>query len=272
MASQESNSIRAGWDLLDIYRERYDIEDRVSDLLHLRRTHQRRQNKSDALFRRAADLEKQLNETQSQLDAVRAEIAGTSTAVGLALEETIGSIRRDYGEAWSPTPVLGFRMWVIRDNGLYGAKTKWRIPKLRSICLNSVPGQDVPHSTTRCGPPACGVYATKELATLRKELGVGDIDGYVLGVVALSGKVVEHESGYRGAVAQAIDVAGRWNGHHIMTSDTGDISNAFGDPDETFKDLGESNSLVKGAIDSYLTTRKEERDQWIWEEKSASSK
>jgi hypothetical protein len=269
MSSNEFFGLLGTWDLLDVYRDRYAIEDRLQGVLRLQRTLHRKQAKSDALFRRVQELERHLAEARRELDAIRDEVAGTSTAGRLALDDVLADVKEEFDEGWSPTAVLGFRMWVLRENGLHGAKTTWRIPRLRSICLNAVPGQDVPHSMARCGPPPCGVYATKTVATLRKDLGVGDIDGYVLGVAALSGKVVEHELGYRGEMAEVVALGGKWSDRHVMTDDSERIAAIFANPDEAIADFGVSGKPPGAAIDDYLSNWKEERSQWIWEEKSA---
>jgi hypothetical protein len=128
--------------------------------------------------------------------------AGTApvpTAFGSGLGRTVSVMRRT-------SPILAFRAWGISSGRLRGARAAWPVPTVEARCLG--PGQhaagadDVPHTDATCGPSPCGVYATKTAASALAALGC---DGPVaLGVVALSGKVVEHEYGYRAAAATAV--------------------------------------------------------------------
>lgn len=258
------------WELLHRYQQRYGVTEDLTPALHLERTIARRRAKADALGRRADELETLLAETLQQLKAVRHEIEGSRKTAELFAEEVLDSIRREHDEGWSPIPVFGYRIWVIRNNGLYGAMTRWWAPELTSICLNQVKGDDIPHSIRRCGPPACGIYATKELDVLRKELGVGDIDGYVVGVVALEGKVVEHTRGYRAARARAAAVTSRHMGRHLQTDDRDVIDSLFADPAMTVAETGVAGRPEGGSGDRYLNQWKEENDKWTWEKRSES--
>lgn len=113
-------------------------------------------------------------------------------------------------------PVLGFRMWDLRDR-VYGAFRPWERPQYEAVCLSPGTGTDyseVPHSDGRCGPPPCGLYCFKEPEQLLAAFGLPTGTArVVVGLVALSGKVVEHERGYRAkrvkVVAAAVVGAGR---------------------------------------------------------------
>jgi len=115
---------------------------------------------------------------------------------------------------WSPRPVLGFRMWEMRGR-LHGAWRSWDRPFREARCVSGCAERDdgaVPHTDGRCGDPPCGIYAFKEPAQLLAAFGLPEGSRRsVYGLVALSGKVVEHERGYRGqrATVVAAAVAGR---------------------------------------------------------------
>ncbi|MEA1902706.1 MAG: hypothetical protein U9N56_04185 [Actinomycetota bacterium] len=258
------------WELLHRYHQRYDVADQLEPALRLEHTVDRRKARANALHRRVDELQRQLADTHKELVAVKGEIEGSRRTVELFLSEVLDDIRRSQGEAWSPTPIYGFRMWAVRQDGLHGAMVRWREPRLTSECLNQIPGEDVPHSVRICGSPACGIYATKSLAVLRQELGVSDIDGYVIAVVALSGKVVEHEHGYRAARAEVVAVAGRLGGRHIFTDDPETITDFFARPSSTLVSVGKVGKPDGGETDRFLNEWKENQDKWTWDEKSAS--
>lgn len=107
---------------------------------------------------------------------------------------------------WSPAAILGFRGWRITGGVLHGAKRAWPTPHYVAGCLRGnqeIPSAEVPHTRGECGAPPCGVYATKEpppIVDMFIDLGAP----IAIGLVELSGKVVEHEYGYRGAEATAV--------------------------------------------------------------------
>lgn len=136
--------------------------------------------------------------------AAPAVMAGASPlvppALGSCSGRTVSVVRRH-------RPVLAYRAWGISWGRLRGARAAWPVPTVEARCLD--PGRvaaadagDVPHTDATCGPSPCGIYATKTAAAALVAL---EHDGPVaLGVVALSGKVVEHEHGFRAAVATAV--------------------------------------------------------------------
>lgn len=102
---------------------------------------------------------------------------------------------------WSPTPVLGFRLWYVFSQRMQGARQTWPRPELEAWCERRGPG--APHVGGGC---RCGIYALKAPEGL---IGPGGIRlrpgaGMAYGLVALSGVVVEHEHGYRAARAEAV--------------------------------------------------------------------
>ena len=213
-------------------------------------------------------LEKELLDARAEAKAARSEVVGTERMGSLLVAELVERIRIENKEGWSPEPILGFRMWVIRETGVFGAKTRWRRPKMTSACLNRIPGEDLPHGFDRCGPPACGIYATKSLAVLRRELGVADINGYMVGLVGMTGKVVEHDRGYRAAEAEAVAVALSLNGRHLMTDDECVIADLFADPARTIGEIGVAGKTDQREADEYLERWKEENESWTWEQRS----
>ncbi|MGH8915747.1 MAG: hypothetical protein ACRDZM_14675 [Acidimicrobiia bacterium] len=253
------------WSDLEVYRQRYDIEDELEQVRSLQRAISRRRARASALWHRFEYLESELAATRQELKAVQSEINGSLRVGALLVEEVLDRVRNEQKEGWSPTPILGFRLWAVEEAGLLGARLRWPGASMTGSCLNRVPGEDIPHSTSRCGPPACGIYATKDLALLHRELGVGEIDGFAFGVVALTGKVVEHQHGYRGAAATAIAVAARARGRHLETDDPSLITSLFDDPMAALARSGVTGAPGRGDADRYLEQWKENHDTWIWD-------
>lgn len=249
-----------GWAVLEKYRERYNLDGEIPGLVSLKKSIDRRRQRRAALNRRLGDLTRQVAEAESQLRAVNSEIHGAQQAGALLLRDVLDKVRREKGEGWSPAPVLGFRAWHLYKGLLYGAKLMWQTPEMEAECLHHVAGEDLPHSVGRCGPPPCGVYAVKDLDVLHRELGTDS--GSILGVVAMTGKVIEHELGYRAAKSTVVAITGRVGGHRFATDQPDEIADLFANPVGA---AARSPAVRVQDADRYLLEWKEENDIWTWE-------
>lgn len=149
---------------------------------------------------RIAVLSDRLDEILDELTRLDDERAGVLSAMELVLTDQLERVTEAHGEAWSPWPVFGFRIWGVTNRGLVGMFERWKSPAKEARCSKLAPNRDVPHTDGRCGEPRCGIYATRT-----PEMAMGGIPsegGWAIGLVALSGKVVEHERGYRAQRAQ----------------------------------------------------------------------
>lgn len=252
------------WAELEVYRQRYDIEGELKQVHSLERSISRRRARAHALKRRLDDLNRQLAEATTELDAIQNEITGSRRAGSLLLEEILEQVKTREGEGWSPVPVLGYRAWHVTKNSVFGAKMWWKTPTLSATCLNHVDGEDIPHSFQKCGPPACGIYAAKDLNVLKKELGL-KVWGPIVGVVALSGKVVEHDHGYRASAAQVVAVAGQLGHGRFATDDPTTIEDVFAEPNRTLELLQRKPVPLP---QHYLEQWKEKHEPWTWDLKS----
>ncbi|MBM3696439.1 MAG: hypothetical protein FJW79_10985 [Actinobacteria bacterium] len=131
------------------------------------------------------------------------------------------------------TPVLAFRAWEIAGGRLRGVRVAWPVPTVEARCLD--PGRwtftgaaDVPHTDGSCGPPPCGIRAAKTAAGALEAV-VGR-EPLALGIVALAGKVVEHERGYRAAAATAVGMLVVSRGE-AMRFDGFEVDELFAAPD-----------------------------------------
>jgi hypothetical protein len=254
------------WSLLDIYRQRYEIDTDLEPVESLQRSIQRRHLKASALRRRFEELHDEMTLVEAELKAVEAEIRGSRKAGALLCEQIVDKVRDKESEGWSPTPILGFRLWRLTPRGMHGVKVAWQTPTLTARCMNSVVGDDIPHSGRRCGPPACGIYATKDLDMLRAELKVDASDGFAIGVVTLTGKVIEHQHGYRGAEATAVAVVARDKGLHLASDQPEVIGALFADHTTTLRDHGAPGRHGAANADRYLNEWKERNEKWTWDQ------
>jgi len=121
---------------------------------------------------------------------------------------------------WSPSPVLAYRLWWIRNHVVKGARVRWTGRSLEAVCPRTgQPG--VPHVDGRCGVPGCGIYAMKDIGRLRGWSHPRGERGWVAAVVALEGRVVEHEHGYRAARAGVVAAVAATR-HQIAASEDPD--------------------------------------------------
>lgn len=199
----------------------------------------------DAIINRriaAASLEFRLEEARRNA----AELAGRIKALGneiggfeRGLEALLRKILEEATEwsrpLWSPIPVFGYRLWWITHAGLSGATGfVWYRPHLSARCGGAVGTDDgeVPHTDGRCGKPPCGIYALKNPETILR-FGISrspDVAGHMLGLTALSGKVVEHDGGYRAQHAQVVAVAVTRPNGALVSDDPEWIGRLFRDP------------------------------------------
>jgi hypothetical protein len=155
-------------------------------------------------------------------------------------------------EFWSPRPVLGFRMWELRGR-LQGAWQAWDGPYREARCVSRRAERDdgeVPHTDGRCGEPPCGIYAFKEPSQLLAAFGLPEGSRRnVYGLVALSGKVVEHERGYRAQRATVVAAAAAGRGLVVRVEGLEWLQCLFLAPEETVAGLVDTDRETVEAVD-----------------------
>lgn len=218
------------WERLEIYRQRYSIQDRLAPVISLEKSIGRRRMRAASLTRRLDELLDQIGEVRAELAAIEIEIDRSRQAGALLIEEILDQVQVEMGEAWSPDPIRGFRVWRIEDDRVMGNQVHWDSPTLESECLREIPGEDLPHAMDRCGPPACGIYTVKDLDMFPTDVARGMVHNSVVGVVAMYGKVVEHSDGYRSQKATAVAISANDGRHRFISNDSNDIQDFFLDP------------------------------------------
>ncbi len=217
--------------------------------------------------RRVEHLRAQIAEMQTEVAILETETSGYAKGIIALLEDAIDRARVDHDEGWSPTPVLGYRLWSIDRRGLVGFRVRWESPRLAARCetLGREPGgdEDIPHTGGECGVPPCGIYAAKSLDALlgaHPEATGGDI---AVGLVALTGKVVEHEYGYRAAEAEVIALGMQAGGRLLLVDAAETVAGAFARPVSALASAVPADGHSLSTIATFLVARHEELDPWI---------
>ncbi len=178
---------------------------------------------------RIRHLETVIEEAQVEVGRLLGEIGGLEKGVRLALEDAISDARDRHHEGWSPVPVIGYRIWGVAADGVFGYRVRWESRRMSATCLQGMGDDEVPHTDGRCGVPACGIYTSKTPEAVIE--AHNDLEpGWMIGMVDLSGKVVEHEHGYRAQHAEVTSVMGFDSEWAYVSDDAAEIDRLFEDP------------------------------------------
>jgi hypothetical protein len=134
---------------------------------------------------------------------------------------------------------------------------------MTAICLTGGGDVEIPHSDGRCGRLGCGVYAAKSVGPLYRDFDVRSIKDMALGLVAMPGKVVEHDDGYRAAEATVIALAAALRGHMALTNDPAHIDGIFGHPDLILEEVvvaDEDQRLRE--METYINDQARRQGEW----------
>jgi hypothetical protein len=207
-----------------------------------------------------------LRERIAGLEVEAATIDGEVLGLQRALEALYLDVAEhrglDLNQWWSPIPIVGYRAWLIEEDGLHGARVRWTSRHLTAGCLGTSAESEVPHVRGECGSPPCGIYATKSLKTLFRFFGGGVVREVALGLVSLSGRVVDHDLGYRGARAQAVSLAVIRGQGLYLTDDPDEIDRLF---TSTRDEIGLMCQPTKHPIEealAYLEHQERRHQQW----------
>ena len=208
------------------------------------------------------EVRKQIAELEQRAKVIEAELEGLGKGAAALVGEEIARDEKAFPEGWSPTMVLGYRIWTIEKNRMVGARHVWNEPSFEASCAAYPDSEEVPHTDDRCGRLGCGVYATKHLDELL-DLHVHESNRqYAAALVGLEGKVVEHDDGYRAARATVVSLAVIGAKREVFTHQADVIAAAYADPAQTLRaewseDLRPS---VLARVKAHLKERKDQ--QW----------
>ena len=244
------------------YQDRYGELDGIADVIKAGSTLAARQ-------RRLEQLSQEYERVGKQMRSLHTEVERIERWMEFCLEDVIARARRDRAEGWSPRPVLGYRLWAVGSQGLHGVKLVWPGRKLTATCLRSGGSYEIPHTDGRCGRLGCGVYAAKTVDPLFTEFDIAAIANVALGLVALTGKVVEHDHGYRGAEAEVVALGASLDDHLLLTADPKRIDAVFADPSvirsEPVMEF-ERQRLLE--METFVEIQARRAEQWILETSS----
>jgi len=183
-----------------------------------------------SLRRRKTSMEHiraEITELEARLETLETESDGVDKTMELVLSEAIASLLDNHVEAWSPVPVLGFRIWDVGPAGFHGYRQKWTTSQMKAECLTIGIEDEVPHTDGSCGDPPCGVYAVKSIAPLILGIEGHMSERLAAGLVGMKGKVVEHELGYRAAEAEVVALGIQQPYEPFLTADRWQIESLF---------------------------------------------
>ena len=230
--------------------------DRGDDVIRLDQQIQRRTSKIDT-------LSEQLAQIVADLARLESERIGLLTAADLVMRDRITEIQISNDERWSPWPIQGFRMWGVTNSGLVGMFERWPTPEMEAVCSKLPLNPDVPHTDGRCREPQCGIYAAKRPEVVLES--VPPDGGWAIGLVSMSGKVVEHEFGYRAQRARVEAIVIHHEGRVLAAEEAQIVKLVFAATVPTTKLLGRT--AQEWPVDRTLATLKaaERRLQWTSE-------
>ncbi len=239
-----------------------------TELLH-KRIADRHARLTSVLYR-IEQARRLLENLEGEASTINKEIAGYETGLRALLGGVLDKADDWAAPLWSPIPVLAYRMWRLRDGRLHGVRSAWNGPALEAHCLGGgrIEGRlvGVPHTNGECGNPPCGIYAYCAPQGLIGNLAQ---PGHAVGLVALSGKVVEHERGYRAQFARVVALAVSAGGVIHYGADPSWVNGVFAGSDPAAPSGGETGHVnvrdhPAAEIRRFFDTRKERfLQQWI---------
>lgn len=255
LSSEHLRRVAALRNRLTQLEDRYGAE-RGDPIIRLDQQIQRRTSKIDV-------LSEQLDQIVADLTQLESERIGLLTAADLVMRDRITEIQVDNDERWSPWPIQAFRMWGVTNSGLVGMFQRWHTPEMEAVCSKLPLNPDVPHTDGRCGEPQCGIYAAKRPEAVLES--VPPEGGWALGLVSMSGKVVEHEFGYRAQRARVETIVIHHEGRVLAAEEAQIVKLVFAAAVPTTKLLGRP--AQEWPVDRTLVTLKaaERRLQWTSE-------
>lgn len=160
---------------------------------------------------------------------------------------------------FSPIPVYGFRYWNINDGRLIGALTTWgeeedsycRVTILSTDAIgsgNAPGGHDAPHWGCHCG-----LYVVFDPASDLLDIRWGLLQAKAFGLVELTGTVIEHQGGARGAAGRILHIwADRFEVQSLRESGTY--------PNVQFHNAAAGDALL---LTGLRDTKEMEEEKWL---------
>lgn len=212
----------------------------------------------DRRTRRLEHINQQIDRLHEERDRVEAEILGCFTGSEALLTDLVSRMEEIEGTDWTPIPIASFTMWELSGESMDDGAVSWRGRTAVGTCGLSATG-DLPHTTKRCIRSECGIVGYRDLTML------GDVpsEGLVgVGRLQMSGRVVEHEHGYRAELAEVVALIATDGSRWFRTRDRGQIDDFFTSPEVTFGRLSApvpENAVLYVELDLYLAGEESKR-------------
>lgn len=191
---------------------------------------QRLDGSIDRRTRQLEHINQQIDRLSEERDRVEAEILGCYTGSEALLTDLVSRMEEIEGTDWTPIPIVSFTMWELSGNTMRDDAVSWRGRRAVGTCDGSAAG-DLPHTTEACARGGCGIVGFRDLGLL------GDVpsdDLVCVGRLHMSGRVVEHEHGYRAELAEVVALIATDGSRWFRTRDRGQIDDFFATPEATF--------------------------------------
>lgn len=220
---------------------------------------------------RLRDVKARLAVIQAEVDALDVEVAGLDKTVRYFLSDVIRQIEIEHGPSWSPVPMLGFRVWEMREGGFHGYRVHWKHRSMSAVCAGGANNEDDPHTEGQCANPPCGIYAAKDVDRLISAHSNADFGSMAIGLVAMTGKVVEHEQGWRAECVTVLALTFARDDRVMATDDPEEIEillQGIGLSDEwhTAGVAGPSaNGRLEDTMVAYMKEQERKQTGWILE-------
>ena len=184
-------------------------------------------------MRRLEHLGEQLTRITSERDRVEREVLGCLTGSEALLTDLVSRFEAIDGHDWTPIPIVGYVRWTSDGGAMSDGGSTWESDSAIARCPISAPG-NLPHATSRCAERDCGIVALRRLHDLDDHRGAGMT---AVGRLALTGRVVEHEHGFRAELASATAIVVADGTRWFRTADVVQIERFFAAPEATFAEL-----------------------------------
>jgi hypothetical protein len=226
---------------------------------------------------RADRLRARADELLVEATSLEEEAHGRERILEAFLIDLLQSVEERH-RMWTPAPVLGYRMWAVRSGLLTGVVEPWPTPSLQARCAAGRGKSGLPHSDGRCGRLGCGIYAGKDIGRLLSRppglggpgrLSARSDPSLAIGLVQLSGKVIEHDLGYRAERATVVAVVANHGGRVLVTSEPDGIAALYANPLAEIERSGGGirQPFLELAV-RFLTRQAEERANWTSDNRS----
>lgn len=241
-----------------VLRERYEgLRSRLQrndGLTELRRL----DSSIDRRVRHLKHINEQIERLTSERDRIETEVLGCLTGSEALLSDLVGQLEEIDGHDWTPIPITSFTMWHLVDSAMHDGSVPWQTNVAVGRCTQAEE-PPAPHAIDRCAAAGCGIVGLKR---------AGDLAGFAhdgiaaIGRLEMSGRVVEHEHGFRSQLAEVVAVIATDGRRWFRSRERSQIEALFAAPAQTFERLSAPvppDAVLLVEVDLYLADERSAR-------------